>query len=168
LVRPAYVRDSNGRRGVESVLATVMIVTVTLVASIAVAGFIYGTLDQSQNASLVAITGTFLKGADFQAGGTTTAFSCAGSAGGSWISLSNSGTAGSFVRGVTITWAGGGSTFTPTGSCAVGPAGSPAATVFLVFPTTMKLGADAMAGQTFTGSVSLSNGAQVQFAGSWQ
>ena len=145
-----------------------IIVVVTLIAAVAVGGYIVGTIGQSQNTAQVGVTGTFLKGGDFQAAGTTAAFSCISSALGSWISVANYGSSVSFVTGVTITWAGGGNTFSPSGTCPVGPAGSGDSTTYLAFPPTTEVGVDAIGGQSFTGSVSVSNGAVILFSGSWQ
>lgn len=155
-------------RGVDSVLATVAVVVITLVVSVAVSGFIFGSIGQSQNTALVEVTATSMNGGDFQSSGSVTDFTCSGAASGSWLSVSNSGTATISVSSVTITWAGGNSVFAVDGPCDLGPSGSGSATVYLTFPPTTQINIDAITGQTYKGSVGLSNGVQVLFTGTWQ
>jgi hypothetical protein len=52
--------------------------------------------------------------------------------------------------------------------CSIGASGSTTATTYLVFPATSKITPSAVSGQTYTGTVTLSNGAQLLLTGTWQ
>lgn len=116
----------------------------------------------------VAVTGAVLPARDFSAAGTTTNFECATASTNAYVSLSNTGSAGATVTAVSITWAGASNAFTPSASCVVSAAGSATSTTYIIFPDTSKLTVSAVAGQTFQGTVTLSNGAQLLFTGTFQ
>src|SRR5260370_4045944 len=65
------------RRAISPIIATVLIIAVTLIASVAIGGFVFGIFAQGQNSAQVAVTGTALIAADFLTGGSTTTFTCA-------------------------------------------------------------------------------------------
>ena len=162
------MRFDAKRTAIDSIVATVLVVGVTLVASLAVGGFIFGTFGQSQNVSQVSVTGTALLAADFTAAGTTSTFTCSSSASGGWLAVTNTGTASARVTGVTITWGGANDAYTLSGSCSIDAVGGASATYFITFPATTNVTVDAAAGQTYTGTVVMSNGAQLLFTGIWQ
>ncbi len=173
--RPAlgpWMRHKTGfgrekRRAVSTILATVTTVVVAIVASVAVSGFVFGALFQSSNGVRVVVIAESLPASAFMAGGSTTTFTCATSSSGAFLSLTNSGSGRGTVAGVTITWAGNDNPFSVSGVCAVGASGSSTATFHLLFPATTKITPSAVAGQPFSGTVTLSNGAQILFTGSW-
>jgi hypothetical protein len=156
------------RRAVDSVVATVLVVAVALVASLAVSGFIFGVVGRVQNSAQIAVTGTVLAAADFTAAGTTSTFTCATSSSDAYLTLTNTGTGGAAVATVSITWAGSNTAYTLSGSCSIGASGSGTATRYIVFPPTTWMSPSATAGQAYTGSITLSNGAQLLVTGTWQ
>src|SRR5207245_5862569 len=95
-----------------------------LVASVAIAGFVFGIFASQGNSAQVAVTATAMKAADFLAAGTSTGFTC-GAATGSYLTLTNSGTAPASVTSMTIVVAGVSNTFGLTaGSCSVNAVGA--------------------------------------------
>ena len=119
-------KNRVGATAISPIVATVLIVAVTLVASVAVAGFVFGVFGSSANSAQVAVTGGSLKSGDFLSGNSGVTFTC-GAAAGSFLTLSNTGTAATSVTAATITVAGAINSFSlATGSsCSVGAAGSP-------------------------------------------
>jgi len=154
------------RSAISPAIATVLIVAATLVAGVAVSGYVFGVLGLATNAAQVAVTQTSLRVADFKAANSGTTFTC-GSPSGSWISISNTGASTTSVTGVTITFAGGSNTFSVSGACAVGAAGSGGAIQSLLF-TNEKLTVDPISGATYSGTVSLASGVQLSLIGQFQ
>jgi flagellin-like protein len=155
-------------RAISPILATVLVVVVTLIASVAVSGFVFGVFGQAENSAQVAVTGTALLAADFKSAGTTTTFTCATTSSQAYLTLTNTGSAGASITAVTIAWAGGHGGYTLSGACSVGASGSGTATTYIVFPATTQIAPTASTGQAYTGTVALSNGAQLLFTGTWQ
>ena len=158
-------------RAISPIVATVLIVAVTLVASVAIAGFIFGIFSTTADSAQVAVTANILKQAD-EGGAAATSFTC-GAVGTftSYATLTNTGTAQTSVTSMTITWAGQSNTFTVSGSCTVGAAGSATATQNLLIGKTGTLYYLATAptvGGTYTGTVTLASGATVLFTGPFQ
>jgi hypothetical protein len=156
------------RRGVDSIIATVLVVAVALAASLAVSGFVFGVTGRAQDSAKVTVTGSALVAADFVSTSPATVFTCASASPGSDLSLTNTGTLGVSVASVSINWAGSSTTYAVSGSCSIGAVGSPTSSIYIVFPTTTKLAPSAIAAQNYSGTVTLSNGAQLLFTGAWQ
>jgi hypothetical protein len=144
------------------------VVAVTLAASLAVSGFVFGVTGHAQNSAQVTVTGSALFATDFTSASATTTFTCASSSPGSNVAITNTGTAGSSATTVSIIWAGSSTAYAPSGTCDIGATGSSTASAFINFPSTTKLTPSGIAGQTYTGTVTLSNGAQLLFTGTWQ
>ncbi len=141
----------------------------TIVASVAASGFVFGVLVTSHETAQVVVAATALPADDFTAGGTTSTFACTTAASAAaYLVLTNTGTAGASVATVSIDWAGVNTAYAPVGSCDIGASGSPTATIYIVFPATSKLVIDAVASQAYAGTVILSNGARLPLVGSWQ
>jgi FlaG/FlaF family flagellin (archaellin) len=160
--------SKNQRRGVDTIVATVLVVAVALAASLAVSGFVFGVTGHAQNSAQVGVTGSALLAADFKSASSTKTFTCASSSPGSYVAITNTGTLGSSVTAVSITWAGTNAAYTPSGACEIGATGSATASMYLNFPATTLIAPGAMAGQSYTGTVTLSNGAQLLLTGTWQ
>jgi flagellin-like protein len=160
-------RDGRGR-AISPIIATVLIVAVTLIASLAVSGFVFGVFGESENTAQVAITGNALLAANFLSGGATKTFTCATNPAGSYLTLTNTGSSGASVTGITITWAGGQTAYTVSGTCRIGASGSATATTYVIFPATTQITSSAVTLQAYTGTVALSNGAQLLLTGTWQ
>jgi len=166
----SYRLFSKQRRAISPIIATVLIIAVTLIAAVAIGGFVFGIFGSSSNVAQIGVTGTAMLAADFKTGGSTSTFTCATTAPATaYITLTNTGTAAATVVSVTITWAGSNNAFSGPSTCSVGGAGSATATSYIVFPTTSTvLTSNAAAGQTYNGVATLSNGATVLFTGTWQ
>ncbi len=161
---------SRGRRAISPIVATVLIVAVTLVASVAIAGFVFGIFASQGNTAQVSVTATALKAADFLAAGQSTGFTC-GAAAGSYLTLTNSGTAPASITSMTIVVAGVSNTFGLTaGTCSVNAVGaasnSPQSLLFV--SALSKVTVNAVAGNAFTGTVTTNTGAILIFAGTFQ
>jgi hypothetical protein len=87
----------------------------------------------------------------------------------SYIQVVNTGSATGNVKGVTITYGGAVNRFSISGPCAVGSSGSPTATMYILFKGPSKLADSTVAqpGLPFTGEVTLDDGANLPFAGSF-
>jgi len=164
----AHGLRETGRRAISPIVATVLIVAVTLVASVAIAGFVFGVFGTSTNSAQVAVTAASLRSGDFLSTNAGLTFTC-GPAAGSFLTLSNTGTTGTAVTAATLNWAGQTNSYSlATGSsCTVGAAGSATATKNLLL-VSAKLLTSATAGGTFTGSVTLASGAVLLFTGTFQ
>ena len=156
------------RKAISPIIATVLIIAVTLIAAVAIGGFVFGIFGTSSQAAQISVTGTTITAAGFGTGSAGT-ITCVTSAPASpYLTLTNSGSAGAQVTGVVITWAGVNNNFAMTATCTVGAAGSASAVTYAEFVATPKVSVLAVAGQTYSGTVTLSNGAQLLFTGTWQ
>ncbi len=170
--------NRHGRRAISPIVATVLIVAVTLVASVAIAGFVFGIFASQGNSAQIAVTGTALRAGDFTSSGATVnrLFACV-TAGTSTITVTNTGSAGAYVTALTLTWAGQTATFTdtadtqPATQCAVTPAGTITAIFNIQFAAGQSVfgngGTAASIGGSFTGTVTTSNGAVLLYAGTF-
>jgi len=158
----------RGRRAISPIVGTVITVALTLVASYAVSRFVFGVSPAMGNTSQVAVTRTSMGSADFKSSFTSTRFTC-GSPAGSYLSISNGGTAGATVTAVTLTWAGSTNSYSLSGSCSIGAVGSSTSTQNVLFSAgaTEVLTNDGTSGGTFTGTLTLDNGAVVPYAGTF-
>ena len=160
--------DLSRRRAISPIIATVLIIAVTLIASVAIGGFVFGLFAQGQNSAQVAVTGTALKASDFLSGGSTKTFTCATTSSGSYMTLTNTGSGSAAEATVSFTWAGGTTAYVGPTNCNIGASGSATATTYLLFPATSQITPSATAGQSYSGTVTLSNGAQLLFTATWQ
>jgi len=136
----------NGiRNAISPILATVLLIAITLIASIAIAGFVFG------------LFGTFTSTAQVSAG----TVSCSGTPEVCTVPLQNTGTANTSITGVcSLAFLGGpyvGTAAMVSGSLHAGSSG--------VASCAAPGSAHAAAGSQITGSISLGNGAYVLFAG---
>ena len=160
------------RRAISPIIATVLIIAVTLIAAVAIGGFVFGIFGSASQTAQVAVTTVTAPAGDFAAAADTFTCATAATAGNAYIVLTNTGTAAATVTGVTIIWAGVNNAFTDPATCEVGAAGAAGATVasteYINLPAASVLTADATTGATVQGQVTLSNGAQVLFSGTFQ
>ena len=156
------------RKAVGTVVATVLVVAVALVASLAVSGFVFGVTGRAQNSALLAETGNALRAADFGSTFTASTFTCAPSSSSGYLAVSNTGMGSTSVVAVSLTWAGVTTAYTVSGACEIGASGSAAATMYIIFPPSTLINPSAVSGQSYTGAVTLSSGAQLLLSGTWQ
>ncbi len=158
----------RGRRAISPIVATVIIIALTLVASYSISRFVFGISPATGNASQVSVTRASIATADFKSSFTATRFTC-GSPGGSYLTISNTGTVAVTVTSVTLTWAGLTNSYTLSGTCIIGGLGSstPTQNVLFYAGATQVLNTDATYGGTFTGTVTLDNGAVLPYSGAF-
>ncbi len=137
------VKKGN-RKAISPVLATVILIAITLIAAIAIAGFVFG------------LFGTFTATAQVSA----TAVSCAQTTKVCTLVLTNNGNSPVTAQSCSFSGSGGGAGTSFTGG--VVPAGSTLTGVVCTFPGTATLGAQV------AGGIGLSNGGQALFTGTWQ
>ena len=160
----------DGRRAISPIIATVLIIAVTLIAAVAVGGFVFGIFGSTSNSAQISVTGTTITAAGFGTGtaGTVTCVTTAPAA--PYISLTNTGTAASAVTGITITWGGANNLFALTAAttCNVGAAGTATSVTYAQFVGTPDVTVAPVVGQTLSGTVTMANGAILLFTGNWQ
>jgi flagellin-like protein len=162
------------RRAISPIIATVLIIAVTLIAAVAIGGFVFGIFGSASSSAQVQVTSQDLVAADMLSTNTAAAPTCniPAAAQVNDLTLTNTGTAATSVTGVTITWAGQVNSFAISGVCTVTAAGAPGATtagnpIVILFTTTNQLSTSGTVGQTYTGTVTLGNGADLLFSGTF-
>ena len=136
-------------------LSTIFAAGIVVLCACVVVGLVFGY--SSYNDASVSVVSQHLSAADFF--GASSSFSCAQAA--SYVELSNAGKLTVDALRVSITTAGQTSTFAAKGYCKVGHGET-----FLGFAvTSYALGA--RAGEAYTGTVALSNGAELFFSGTF-
>ena len=140
------------RKAISPVLATVILIAITLIAAIAIAGFVFG------------IFGTFTANAQISA----TSVSCVtGVANGvCTIILTNNGNSVASAQSCSFAGSGGGA-----GTLVLPLAGgsiAPGTTLSVTCTSTTGLGIAGTEGTALSGSVGLSNGGSALYAGTWQ
>jgi flagellin-like protein len=162
-----------GRKAISPIIATVLIIAVTLIAAVAIGGFVFGIFGSASNSAQVQVTSQALVAADFTAG-TPAAPTCSVTGATNELTVTNTGTAASSITSVTITYAGVVNTFVPSTGCIVAAAGqagtttngNPMSVIFGTAPNHLSVAA--VSGQTYTGTVTMANGAVLIFTGSFE
>ena len=155
------ITNVRKRQAISPVIATVILIAITLIAAIAIGGFVFG-LFGSFTSSAQVISTAAIKGGG--AGSTLTA-SCTTiptATGTQYVTLVNSGTGSTAADLVTLTF--GGNTYTApltAASCTIGASGSASSTLYVVLAGLTMGGS----GTAYTGSVSLTNGGSPPFSG---
>ena len=151
--------NSRKRKAISPVLATVILIAITLIAAIAIAGFVFGLFGTFTNNAQVSVTAVSVS----NDGATYT------------LRFQNSGTIAATVNSVTITYGSGGATH--TASCTPAAANSVPPGGQLVLMDTGPNNCDlavggltafpGVVGAQFSGSASLSNGGQALLSGTF-
>jgi len=147
------------RKGISPLIATLTLIAVTLVAAVAVGGYVFGIFGSQTSTAQVSVT--YAQISAHQAGSALTI-----QVGGNpptnpigTIKLVNSGTSSIGISGLSLTY--GGTTAFASASSGTIQSGS-TQTIYIT-----DLATDATAGQQFTGAVVLSNGVQIPFSGTF-
>ena len=150
-------RSKNQRKGISPIIATLTLVAVTLVAAVAVGGFVFGIFSSQTSTAQVSVTYAQITA---YTGNNTLTFQVGGSPSNpvGTIRLVNSGTSSIGITGLSLTY--GGSTAYASGSGTI-TSGS-TQTIYI-----MSLKTTPTSGQQYTGSIVLSNGAQIPFVGNF-
>lgn len=156
--------DSRGpsRRGISPIVATVLIIAITLVASVAVGGFTYGIFGSSANTAQVSVDASSVPAAVGL--GATLVYCSGGSEVGAavsgYLALYNSGTAATTATSLVFNYDGAAISTQLSGPCTI----APESTDYVII---ISLPYQTSVGVQYGGYVSTSNGAEVLFAGAF-
>ena len=153
--------NKNRRKGISPIIATLTLVAVTLVAAVAVGGFVFGIFGTQTSTPQVTVVYAQITADDGSGTLTIQVGGNAPSAYNGTIVLRNSGTSSIGISGLSLTY-GGSTTFATATEGDTTIASGETKTIYIV-----SLKEDATAGQPFTGAVVLSNGAQIFFTGTF-
>ena len=142
----------KNRKAISPVLATVILIAITLIAAIAIAGFVFGLFGSFTSSAQVSAAVTSCT----QPGGAGHALVCT-------LTLTNTGTSNVAVSGCSIQVAGTAQASTPLGGNVPAGGNLPAQTCTT---TSVALTEPALGSQA-VGAFTLSNGASVPFSGVW-
>jgi len=150
------INSGRKRKAISPILATVILIAITLIAAIAIAGFVFGLFGSFTSTARVSATSVNLNHVIFGAA-CTGAPLCT-------VYFTNIGSSNVNVNSLSLTY--GGATCAPTvGAAPVSiPATSTATPVTVTAVGTCVAG---VIGQSFTGNAALSNGGQVPFSGTF-
>ncbi|MDG6981107.1 MAG: type IV pilin [Nitrososphaerota archaeon] len=154
------ITNVKGRKAISPVIATVILIAITLIAAIAIAGFVFGLFGSFTSTARLAVSATSISATSFTTTCTTT---CT-------ITVQNTGTANAAITSITLVY--GGVTYTGTIATASQPtvtAGSSYTLELSVAGTwsPSSFGA-ASSGQAFSGSLGASNGGSISFTGTFE
>lgn len=139
------VQHGKKRKAISPVLATVILIAITLIAAIAVAGFVFGLFGSFTSSALV----------------TASVTNCSATSKSCNVLLINSGTANANVGTVCSMTFGGVSHAGITNTTATITAGGAAVGLLCT------VGGSPVQGQALVGQVGISNGGQIQFSGNF-
>jgi flagellin-like protein len=159
------------RKAISPIIATVLIIAVTLIAAVAIGGFGCGIFGSASSSAQVQVTSQNLIAADLQSTNSAANPTCNVAGAADDVTVTNTGTAATTVTGVTITWGGAVNSFA-VATCTVAAAGNAGAgtngnPISILFGATNQLSANAVTGQSYTGTVTLGNGAVLLFSGTF-
>jgi len=158
---------SGQRKAISPIIATVLIISVTLVSAVSISGFVFGIFGSSSNSARVQVTGIALVGATLAGGSNTATPTCATGSAANSITLTNTGTAAAIATSLSITYGGAVYTFAITGACTVTAAGKASGNPLTITMAVTDLVTGATSGASYSGTVTMSNGAILIFAGTF-
>jgi len=150
----------KNRKAISPVLATVILIAITLIAAIAIAGFVFGLFGSFTSTAQVSATTVNIPAT--LTGTAIAAPTCGAVASGTNLALQNTGTSAATVGTITISYTGHTYTVAAPAGCTVGAGASEGLTFTAIGA------AAAPSGVEFTGSMSMSNGGVVSFTGIFQ
>jgi flagellin-like protein len=160
-MKVAYV--ATRRKAITPIIATVLIIAVTLIAAVAIGGFVFGIFGSATSVAQVTVVGTALAHPTVAGTFAAACLTTAPASTSGYLQLTNTGTASTVASTISLTY--GGSTFSValTGgtTCTVPSGGS----MYIGITTLTGFPAIGSSGQQFTGFVVMSNGAQVVYTG---
>jgi len=143
--------QTGKRKAISPVLATVILIAITLIAAIAIAGFVFG------------LFGSFTKTAQVSASVTNCSW-VSGTGEVCTLSMINSGAANTIANSCTMTYGGKTYTGTVSGTTTL-TAGTTVSTICTASSSAPTSAVDPGAGTTITGSVVASNGGSILWTG---
>jgi len=151
------------RRAISPIISTVLVIAITLISAVSIGGFVFGIFGSSSNSARVQITGITLVGTTLGGGSNAASPTCSTAGAPNSLILTNTGTAPASATSVTITFGGLVYAFVITGACTVTPAGSASGNPIIITMAPTDLVVSATSGGTYTGTVTLNNGAILIF-----
>ncbi len=150
------------RKGITPIIATVFLLAITLIAAVAMGGFVFGLIGSFSNVGAVTTTQTNVSAANANGATGLASATCSTSTGTDFIAFTNVGTSSVTVNTASVTI--GGQTFSVAarGSCLVAPGGS---TIYVNLAFAGTSGIIVSTGESFVGSVATSNGGVVYYTG---
>jgi len=146
------INRARRRKAISPILATVILIAITLIAAIAIAGFVFGLFSGFTSSARVSIISTGLVHGNLAAGPTGS------------VSVTNTGTANTNANSMTLTW--GGTTCSPGMAVTLVTAGAASVTLTITgVGSCATMASASIAGEAFTGNIALANGGQVPFTG---
>jgi flagellin-like protein len=139
----------KNRKAISPVLATVILIAITLIAAIAVAGFVFGLFGSFTSTARISVTSATIPDTPV----STTAAPA--------LYASNTGTSNAQVTAMTLTY--GGVTCVPVVTATTITAGAGPTNIVFAAGTCLA----GTSGGAYVGSLSLSNGGQVPFSGTF-
>jgi len=158
---------SAHRKAISPIISTVLIISVTLVSAVAIGGFVFGIFGSSSNSARIQVTGISLVGATLAAGTNSATPTCATGTAANSIILTNTGTELASATSLSINYGGAVYTFPITGACAVTAAGTASDNPLTITMAATDLVTGATTGASFSGTVTMNNGAILIFAGTF-
>jgi flagellin-like protein len=161
------LRRMERRKAISPIIATVILIAITLIAAIAIAGFVFGLFGSFSASAQVSASSSIASTQATAAGQAN--FACQTTAPtGSYILLTNSGTGAANALSVSVT-AGGVTKTVPIGAtaCVMSAAGGTTPDEYVTLTGLGFTGTQGASGVPYTGSVTLSNGAAVSFSGTF-
>ena len=153
------------RRGITPVVATVILIAVTLIAAVAITGFTFGLFGAFTASAQVTVTASSLSASGITGGLNNPTATCSSTAGaGSYIQLTNTGTATVGIASFALTEGGTTTTFAMA-SCGNGNPATAGNTVYILL--TGVAAPPASSGTQYLGNVVLQNGAVVPVSGTF-
>ncbi len=165
LLRVKNTLIKRHRKAITPVLATIILIAITLIAGVAIAGFVFGLFGTSANSPAVGFVTSDVDHAVAGKGATTWDVDCIPKTN-SWLQFKNSGGGPTSMVSLKLSYNGKtiSANIITAGGCTISAQGTVYAT-FDDFGTAAQFNANA--GDTFSGTATLSNGATVPFSGTF-
>ena len=158
---------SNKRKAISPVLATVVLIAITLISAISIAGFVFGLFGSfSNSAQILGIQTSMSAGDATKATGLTSA-TCSATGGADYVAFRNTGTQSATINSFALTYEGQTFSALPSGAgaCTLVAGG---ATVFVNLVFTGATGKLVSSGTQYVGTISASNGGASAYSGHFQ
>ncbi|MEM0287404.1 MAG: type IV pilin N-terminal domain-containing protein [Nitrososphaerota archaeon] len=167
-------RDKGKKKAISPVIATVILIAITLIAAVAIGGFVFGLFGSFTSSAQVSVTGADITTSAVSSTFTTNTYTCmpAGTSSSTlknYTVLSNTGTSSALVTSVSIKVNGTNIPLTAASSapCSV-PAGGILYLAVIQIRSASVPSGSVSSGTEYLLTVTLSNGGQVPYQGQFQ
>jgi len=156
------IHGKTKREAISPIIATVLIIAVTLIAAVAIGGFVFGLFGASSSTAQVQAVGSSVS--HLLTVGTAWATCSAAQGANGYVQFTNTGTANTLLSSVSLTYGGNTYSLAVSGAACTVTAGGAATYVQI---SNLPSATGATAGSQYTGFVVTGNGAQVIFTGAF-